>query len=88
MKVKFEDTEFDLSEKAIGGLVTFVLEFLQSIRNSDSDEVFKECWTWGVITIDNFNRTNAVTFYYGGDEDKPDLNKLKDNQMFVPLKSK
>lgn len=82
MKVKFDETEFHLTKTTISSLRIFMILYLKNLR--DSGKFDNECWTWGLATVNDFCKPNAVDFTWGGDEDIPN-EYFKQNEVYAHI---
>ena len=81
MKFTFDLAEIFLSDITINTIKTFMLLFLRDMR--DDPKMDKECWTWGIVTINDFSLSPCFEFEYGGDEDIPTT--ILENQIYVHI---
>ncbi len=82
MKVKFDNTTFHLTDSTVNALQIFMILYLKNIR--DSKNFDKECWTWGVATINDFSSSSPIDFMWGGDDDAP-ARKFKNNEVYAHI---
>ena len=82
MKVEFDKTEFHLTETTVSALKIFMLLFLKNLRGGKQFD--NESWTWGQATINDFCKSSAVEFMWGGDEDIP-IGEPAENEIYVHI---
>jgi len=70
MKAQYDDIEINLTTRYKKALVEVGESFLQMMREQDTGN--EDCWTWCEITVGNLAESNGLSFYCGGDDDRPD----------------
>ena len=70
MKARYDDIEITLEPRYKEALIELGESFIEMMRNQDSE--YSDCWTWCEITITDLAISNGVSFYCGGEEDRPE----------------
>ena len=69
MKATYDGAPLELTERFQAALRELVRAELEMMRNHDRS--FADCWTWGVVTIQDLATADGLEFEFGGDNDRP-----------------
>ena len=65
----FDERDIPITAGYKKALKNLIIETLLMIRKAEPDNA--ECWTWGQCIVGDLAHRNAISFTYGGHEDKP-----------------
>jgi hypothetical protein len=69
MIVRWDEVEFDLPERAVEGLRTYVQSVAEAMACKRGEN--PECWTWGRCWISDISNARGIEFQWGGDDFPP-----------------
>lgn len=82
MKVKYDDVEICLTPRFIAALEELMLAELGMMQ--EQDKFSPECWTWGICEVGDLASLKALSFEFGGEDDKPDVFSESKNVLVRP----
>jgi hypothetical protein len=69
MIVRYDDIEFDLPERAVEGLRTYLQSVADAMARKRGES--PDCWEWGRCYVRDVSNSRGLIFQWGADEDRP-----------------
>ncbi len=70
---KWDDRCVKLTSRYVDALMELMRAEIEMMKENEPQN--KDCWTYGIATIEDLAYSNGISFEFGGDDDKPNTMK-------------